>query len=63
MSRWRYPALALFTGAAVTVFEFAAPNLFRAYFGQTTYVWANAPSLESLPALPKLRRLEVHRPS
>jgi len=23
------------------VFEFAAPNLFRAYFGQTIYVWAN----------------------
>ncbi len=41
MSRWRYPALAFFTGAAVTIFEFAAPHLFRAYFGQTTYVWAN----------------------
>ncbi len=41
MTRWRYPALAFLTGGAVTVFEFAAPNLFRAYFGQTTYVWAN----------------------
>ncbi len=41
MRRWRYPALAFLTGGAVTVFEFAAPNLFRAYFGQTTYVWAN----------------------
>ena len=41
MGRWGYPGLALLTGAAVTVFEFAAPNLFRAYFGQTTYVWAN----------------------
>jgi spermidine synthase len=39
--RWAYPALALLTGAAVTVFEFAAPSLFRAYFGQTIYVWAN----------------------
>jgi predicted membrane-bound spermidine synthase len=41
VTRWAYPALALVTGAAVTVFEFAAPNLFRAYFGQTIYVWAN----------------------
>ncbi len=41
MRRWRYPALALITGAAVTVYEFAAPNLFRGYFGQTIYVWAN----------------------
>jgi spermidine synthase len=39
--RWAYPALAFLTGAAVTIFEFAAPNLFRAYFGQTIHVWAN----------------------
>jgi spermidine synthase len=39
--RWAYPALAFATGTAVTVFEFAAPNLFRGYFGQTIYVWAN----------------------
>jgi hypothetical protein len=26
---------------AVMVFEFSAPNLLRAYFGQTIYVWAN----------------------
>jgi len=39
--RWAYPALAFFTGATVTIFEFAAPSLFRAYFGQTVYVWAN----------------------
>ncbi|MHC4448671.1 MAG: fused MFS/spermidine synthase [Planctomycetota bacterium] len=41
MIRWGYPALAFLTGAAVMVFEFAAPNLFRAYFGQTIHVWAN----------------------
>jgi MFS family permease len=41
VKRWRYPALAFLTGAAVTVFEFSAPNLFRAYFGQTLFVWAN----------------------
>ncbi len=29
------------TGAAVMVYEFAAPNLFRAWFGQTIHVWAN----------------------
>jgi len=39
--RWAYPALAFLTGAAVTIFEFAAPSLFRAYFGQTIYVWGN----------------------
>jgi len=39
--RWGYPALAFLTGTAVMVFEFAAPNLFRAYFGQTIHVWAN----------------------
>jgi len=39
--RWTYPALAFLTGAAVTTFEFAAPNLFRAWFGQTIFVWAN----------------------
>ncbi|MHC4940464.1 MAG: fused MFS/spermidine synthase [Planctomycetota bacterium] len=41
MIRWGYPALAFLTGCAVMVFEFAAPNLFRAYFGQTIHVWAN----------------------
>ncbi len=41
MSRWGFPALAFLTGAAVTVYEFAAPNLFRGWFGQTIYVWAN----------------------
>jgi hypothetical protein len=41
VGRWAYPLLAFFTGAAVTIFEFAAPNLFRGYFGQTIYVWAN----------------------
>jgi len=41
MSRWRYPALAFCTGAAVTVYEFAAPSLLRGWFGQTIYVWAN----------------------
>ena len=41
MNRWGWPALAFLTGCAVMVFEFAAPNLFRAYFGQTIYVWAN----------------------
>lgn len=41
MSRFGYPVLAFLTGTAVTVFEFAAPNLFRAYFGQTIFVWAN----------------------
>jgi len=41
VNRWRYPALAFLTGTAVTVYEFAAPNLFRGYFGQTIYVWAN----------------------
>lgn len=41
MKRWAYPALAFLTGSAVTIFEFAAPNLFRAYFGQTIFVWAN----------------------
>jgi MFS family permease len=39
--RWSYPALAFLTGAAVTILEFSAPNLFRAYFGQTLYIWAN----------------------
>ncbi|MEE8104043.1 MAG: fused MFS/spermidine synthase [Planctomycetota bacterium] len=41
VGRWRYPALAFFTGSAVTIFEFSAPNLLRANFGQTIYVWAN----------------------
>lgn len=41
MNRWGYPALAFATGAAVTVYEFAAPSLFRGWFGQTIYVWAN----------------------
>lgn len=41
MSRWGFPALAFLTGAAVTVYEFAAPSLFRGWFGQTIYVWAN----------------------
>jgi len=41
VSRWGFPALAFLTGAAVTVYEFAAPNLFRGWFGQTIYVWAN----------------------
>ncbi len=41
MIRWRYPALAFCTGAAVTVYEFAAPSLLRGWFGQTIYVWAN----------------------
>jgi protein-L-isoaspartate O-methyltransferase len=41
MSRWGFPALAFVTGAAVTVYEFAAPYLFRGWFGQTVYVWAN----------------------
>ncbi|MFB3065744.1 MAG: fused MFS/spermidine synthase [Planctomycetota bacterium] len=41
MKRWGYPALAFVTGAAVTVFEFAAPQMFRAFYGQTIYVWAN----------------------
>jgi spermidine synthase len=41
MSRWGYPALAFLTGAAVTIFEFAAPALLRGWFGQTIYVWAN----------------------
>ncbi|MHC4953913.1 MAG: fused MFS/spermidine synthase [Planctomycetota bacterium] len=41
VQRWGWPALAFLTGTAVMVFEFAAPNLFRAYFGQTIYVWAN----------------------
>jgi len=41
MIRWGYPALAFLTGTAVMVFEFAAPNLFRAYYGQTIHVWAN----------------------
>jgi len=39
--RWGFPALAFLTGAAVTVYEFAAPNLLRGWFGQTIYVWAN----------------------
>ena len=39
--RWGWPALAFLTGMAVMVFEFSAPNLLRAYFGQTIYVWAN----------------------
>jgi predicted membrane-bound spermidine synthase len=39
--RWGFPALAFVTGAAVTVYEFAAPSLFRGWFGQTIYVWAN----------------------
>jgi MFS family permease len=41
MGRWGFPALAFLTGAAVTVYEFAAPNLLRGWFGQTIYVWAN----------------------
>ena len=41
VSRYAYPALAFMTGAAVMVYEFAAPNLFRAWFGQTIHVWAN----------------------
>ncbi|MHC4973389.1 MAG: fused MFS/spermidine synthase [Planctomycetota bacterium] len=41
MKRWAYPGLAFLSGAAVTIFEFAAPSLFRGYFGQTIYVWAN----------------------
>jgi len=41
VGRWRYPALAFFTGSAVTIFEFSAPNLLRANYGQTIYVWAN----------------------
>ena len=41
MRRWAYPALAFLTGTFVTVFEFSAPSLFRAFFGQTIYVWAN----------------------
>ncbi|MFQ5845287.1 MAG: fused MFS/spermidine synthase, partial [Planctomycetota bacterium] len=41
MKRWAYPALAFFIGAAVMIFEFSAPNLFRGSFGQTQYVWAN----------------------
>jgi len=41
VKRWAYPGLAFLTGAGVTLFEFAAPNLFRAYFGQTVFVWAN----------------------
>ena len=40
-NRWGWPALAFLTGMAVMVFEFSAPNLLRAYFGQTIYVWAN----------------------
>jgi spermidine synthase len=39
--RWGYPALAFLTGAGVTIHEFAATSLFRGYFGQTIYVWAN----------------------
>jgi len=41
VQRWAWPALAFLTGCAVMVFEFAAPSLFRAYFGQTIHVWAN----------------------
>lgn len=41
MRRFRFPAIAFLTGAAVTVYEFAAPSLFRGWFGQTIYVWAN----------------------
>ena len=41
MRRWAYPGLAFLTGSAVTIFEFAAPSLFRAHFGQTVHVWAN----------------------
>jgi spermidine synthase len=41
VTRWAYPGLAFLSGAAVTTFEFAAPHLFRGYFGQTIYVWAN----------------------
>jgi len=41
VQRWSWPALAFLTGGAVMIFEFAAPNLFRAYFGQTIHVWAN----------------------
>jgi len=41
MRRWGFPALAFVTGGAVTVYEFAAPSLFRGWFGQTIYVWAN----------------------
>jgi predicted membrane-bound spermidine synthase len=39
--RYGFPALAFVTGAAVTVYEFAAPLLLRGWFGQTIYVWAN----------------------
>ena len=41
MKRWAYPALSFVTGAAIMIYEFAAPYLFRAHFSQLVFVWAN----------------------